>query len=500
MGRSRGGWAGLLRTGLAMLATGCATAPPAAVAPRDGRVDIVFLHLNDVYEITPVEGGRAGGLGRVATLRERWAAQEPVLVTTFGGDLLSPSAMGTARVDGERLAGAQMVAVMNAVGLDLAVLGNHEFDVPETSFRARLAESRFQWLAANVTDSLGRPFPGVRPWVVRTVGDAQGDTVRIAFVGAVLPDGAPDWVRVGPARSTLEAAAALLADSADAVVALTHQTVAEDRALLAAVPGIALVLGGHDHHAMHVQVDGRSVVKADANAVTVARVPFAVGRSGSRTGPVEHVPVTDAIPEQPTTAGVVGDWVERAFAGFRVAGFEPERRVASVAEDLDGLEASVRTGPTALTVLIGEAMRAQDPDADVALYNAGSIRFDDVLRAGPVTEYDVIRVLPYGGTTFSVRMRGDVLRRTLEQGERNRATPAFLQGVGVARAGEGWTVGGAALAEDRWYRVVLPDFLLTGRERGLAFLRSGSEGLEVLEEHADIRRAVIAELERRPER
>ncbi|MCA9739301.1 MAG: bifunctional metallophosphatase/5'-nucleotidase, partial [Gemmatimonadetes bacterium] len=106
MGRRRGGWAGLLRTGLAMLATGCATAPPAAVAPRDGRVDIVFLHLNDVYEITPVEGGRAGGLGRVATLRERWAAQEPVLVTTFGGDLLSPSAMGTARVDGERLAGA----------------------------------------------------------------------------------------------------------------------------------------------------------------------------------------------------------------------------------------------------------------------------------------------------------------------------------------------------------------------------------------------------------
>ena len=62
---------------------------------------------------------------------------------TLGGDYLSPSAIGTAVVDGQPLAGRQMVDVLNHVGVDWAVLGNHEFDVSEAAFRARLAEEPF---------------------------------------------------------------------------------------------------------------------------------------------------------------------------------------------------------------------------------------------------------------------------------------------------------------------------------------------------------------------
>ena len=46
-------------------------AQPGAVAPaprHDGAVRVTILHINDVYEIAPVEGGRSGGLARVATL------------------------------------------------------------------------------------------------------------------------------------------------------------------------------------------------------------------------------------------------------------------------------------------------------------------------------------------------------------------------------------------------------------------------------------------------
>src|SRR6187401_1211211 len=85
---------------------------------QSAAATITILHFNDVYEITPVDGGKAGGLARVANLRARLKASHPDLITTLGGDYLSPSAIGTARVNGERLNGRQMVAVLNLLGLD----------------------------------------------------------------------------------------------------------------------------------------------------------------------------------------------------------------------------------------------------------------------------------------------------------------------------------------------------------------------------------------------
>jgi hypothetical protein len=161
---------------LALVLAACsrATSSPPSLAPpppADARVSI--LHFNDVYEITPVEGGRSGGLARVATVRKQLLARGIPLLTTLGGDFLSPSALGTARVDGEILAGKQMVAVLNAVGLDWTTLGNHEFDIAAPLFRARIAESKFRYVVSNVTDTLGRPFPGVVPHAIVTV-NARG--------------------------------------------------------------------------------------------------------------------------------------------------------------------------------------------------------------------------------------------------------------------------------------------------------------------------------------
>src|SRR5687768_7764698 len=100
--------------------------PPAPVDAQSGAT-ITILHINDVYEIDAIEGGRYGGLSRAATiLRGLERGRSPVLMT-LGGDYLSPSAIGTAIIDGQPLAGRQMVDVLNLVGVDWAVLGNHEF-------------------------------------------------------------------------------------------------------------------------------------------------------------------------------------------------------------------------------------------------------------------------------------------------------------------------------------------------------------------------------------
>src|SRR5215831_3069796 len=129
-----------------------APAPGRSAAPARAAGSVTIAHFNDVYEIDAVEGGRSGGLARVATAIADLRRRGPVLAT-LGGDYLSPSAIGTARVDGEPLAGRQMVDVLNATGLQWATFGNHEFDLTEEQFRARLTQATFRLVSSNVTDA-----------------------------------------------------------------------------------------------------------------------------------------------------------------------------------------------------------------------------------------------------------------------------------------------------------------------------------------------------------
>ncbi|HEX8384787.1 MAG TPA: metallophosphoesterase, partial [Rubricoccaceae bacterium] len=256
---------------LAALLAGCAATAPVAPAPAsaDGRdVTFTILHFNDVYEITPVEGGRSGGLARVATLRQRLLAESPNVITVIAGDFFSPSALGTARVDGARLNGRQMVAVLNAVGVDVAALGNHEFDVPEADFRARLTESRFPYVSANVSPAAGAaPFPNVVPSLVLPVVVGPGDTLRVGVVSAVLPSNPKPFVVYGPTVESVAEETARLDPVTDVVVALTHLAFDEDATVAATVPGVDLVLGGHEHENVRAYRGPAfvPVLKADAN-------------------------------------------------------------------------------------------------------------------------------------------------------------------------------------------------------------------------------------------
>jgi 2',3'-cyclic-nucleotide 2'-phosphodiesterase (5'-nucleotidase family) len=69
-------------------------------------------------------------------------------------------------------------------------------------------------------------------------------------------------------------------------------------------------------------------------------------------------------------------------------------------------------------------MEAAAPSADVSLFNSGSIRVDDVLQL-PVTQYDIIRALPFGGGIREVDMKGSLLKKILDAGRKTGVTGAF---------------------------------------------------------------------------
>src|ERR1044071_9306980 len=99
------------------------------------QTKITILQLNDVYQISPVDKGKSGGMARVATMQKQVRAASPNTLFLIAGDFISPS------VASRLFKGKQMVDALNAAGLDIATLGNHEFDFGADVLRARMKES-----------------------------------------------------------------------------------------------------------------------------------------------------------------------------------------------------------------------------------------------------------------------------------------------------------------------------------------------------------------------
>lgn len=477
----------------AALALYCLCAPALAET-----VPITFLHLNDIYEITPVADGKQGGMARLASVRRELLRRNPRTYTVLAGDCLSPSALGTAIVDGEKLAGRQMIAAMNAVGFDFATFGNHEFDVKPEQLQRRLEESKFQWFSGNVSDAQGRPFPRVAPYVVFTAEGAQGGKVRVGLIGLTLDSNKAAWARYDDALVTAQRQARQLRSQVDILVAVTHQSLEDDQKMVAAVPEIDLVLGGHEHENVQQWRGLRfaPIFKADANARSAYVLDLAYDTAQRKLVKLEpHFrEITDATPEDPETARVVRAWTERGYAAFRNDGFQPDEAVATAPEALDGLEETVRNRPGNLTGLIARAMLKSVPDAELAVFNGGMVRIDDIVPPGPVTQYDVLRMIPFGGQALRVGLRGDVLAKVLDQGVANRGKGGYLQTAQVAGQPGAWTIGGAPLDPQRVYAVALTDYLMKGLEQGLEFLTEKAPGVASVAPGMDIRRAVMAQM------
>ncbi|WP_029008884.1 bifunctional metallophosphatase/5'-nucleotidase [Azospirillum halopraeferens] len=455
----------------------CAALALAAGTVRAQDGTLTFLHINDLQEVTPVQGH--GGFAPLMTLLRAERARNPDAITTLGGDFLSPSLLsGITR-------GAHMVDLLGAMGTDVAVIGNHEFDFGPEVARARYGESAFPWLATNVTGADGRPFGGAPVTWTRTVG-----SVTVGVFGVTTPDTA-DLSSPGPAvrfadpvETARDAVAALRAAGAHVVVALTHQSIAEDRALARAVPGIALILGGHDHEPLTLYEGGTLIHKSGSDAHFLGAIDLEV-----RTRTTDKGPVTTTVPagwRMLSTAGVVPDPEIAARVRTHTDRLDAELAgvIGRTATDLDSRRTAVRAGEAAIGNLIADALR-EALKADAALINGGGIRGDRTYAAGSeLTRRDILAELPFGNVGVLVALSGADLLAALEHGVSRVGEMAgrFPQVSGLrftydpkAPAGRrvaDVTVGDRPLDPAAVYRVATNDFMLKGGD-GYTMIAAG---------------------------
>ncbi len=417
-------------------------------------VDFTIVQLYDVYEAAPVEGGRRGGLARVATLRKRLAQENPNLLCVMVGDFLAPSAIGVTTGDG----GQHMIEALNAMGLTHATMGNHEFDVGESDLRLRIAESAFKWVVSNVKDGQGRRFEHVDEHAIVEFANAAGARVRVALLGLCIDLTRKAWLRYqDPVESAREQVAAL-AGLADVFVAMTHLTIEGDRRLGEQVPRLDVLLGGHEHEAAtpRVGADMTPISKADSNARSafVHRFRFD-GATGTTLLHSELVMIDEGLADDPETAAVIQRWEEITFATLRADGCEPLEVVGRASEPLNGCEADLRKQPTNLGQLIAETFLAEVPGADGFLFPAGQIRIDGIIPPGDILYFDVVRIFPLGGKLSVLSFPGPLLRMLLDAGAASSGAGGYLVLAGIHRDAAGvWWVKDAPLRDDAVYTIV----------------------------------------------
>lgn len=485
---------------------GCHVSRP--VGADDGKISVNIIQINDVYEIAPLENGKSGGMARVATLKKKYLAENPNTMLLIAGDFLSPSVYNSLKYQQERVRGKQMVEAMNAAGMDLAVFGNHEFDITEQELQSRINESGFKWVSTNTfhkTRDTFAPFEkqdkGELPeYLIRTFTDADGTTVRIGFLGVTLPFNKASYVHYTDPMMAAMTTYRKIKDSCDAVIAVTHQSVQDDEILAAALPGITWIAGGHEHDMRFKKIGSIYITKAHANAKSayVVKLVFDKKKHSVKVHPA-LVMVDEKIQPDSATSEVVKKWVDIADQNFASLGFDPHEVVLASGDSLEGRESIVRSRNTNLTKLIVSAMEQAAPSADVAIVNAGSIRVDDVIHM-PVTQYDLLRTLPFGGGIIEVDMKGKLLTRILETGRKNLGIGGFLHySEKITYSQQGWMLGGSLIKPEQVIRVALTDFLITGGETNLGFLTKTNEDIvkvypenkAVSDPRSDIRLAII---------
>ncbi|MDQ3805669.1 MAG: bifunctional metallophosphatase/5'-nucleotidase, partial [Acidobacteriota bacterium] len=464
---------------------------PAAACP----VRVTLLQVNDVYQFTPVERGAWGGVARLSTLRKQVLHESPHTLFLLAGDTISPS------VESITYEGRQMIDAWNAARLDYSVFGNHEFDFGPDVLRQRVAESKFKWLGANVIDKkTGKPFGDTPLFEVREFGG-----VKVGLFGLVLPE-TKTTSRPGDDvefRDFCETAKAVIpqirAAGANAVVALTHLAMAEDKQLAQCAPGIDLIIGGHEHTLLQSSSNGVPIFKMSADGRELGRFDLYLDPKTGRVQSMDWqiIPVNSAVADDPEFASVTAKYKDK-LAALSVP-------VGSTSVPLEARSAPSRTVETNIADFIADAVR-RAAAADVALINGGSIRADTVISAGALTLRDVLSLLPFSGELVKIEVTGDVLRQALENGlslSGPRAEPGrFPQVSGITYAydlsrapGERVrevTVGGKPLDLKKTYTLATSSYVAGGGD-GYAVLKGRPNLLTEKLIDSEVLRRAIAE-------
>jgi len=324
---------------------------------------------------------------------------------------------------------------------------------------------------------LGTNIEGFEPPLpAHAIVDVGGK--RVGIVGVVMNDPAVyRRVPFGVARvenanaAALREAGRLLASGCACVVALTHQTMDDDRALarMCREAKIPIIVGGHEHTPFVEQVDGVWIVKAGSDATHAVVVELTW--DGASEVPTVHALLEDvaAYAEDPALRALVDARMTRVrdLEAATLMTLRPGETLSSV---------GTRARPTSLGTLVCTLVR-DALGAEACIFNGGGIRgareytrhftYGDLKNEVPFDNEVVVAWLP--GAVVRDAVAASRARAPLESG-------GYLQ-VDDRCAADGTltAIAGAPLDDARLYKVALVRDMFLGMDHNGPLVKWASE-------------------------
>lgn len=391
---------------------------------------IVILYENDVH-------CAVNGYAKFVAQRKIQEAVTPFVSTVSGGDFVSGGTIG-AVTQGEAI-----ITIMNEVGYDAVVLGNHELDYGIEQMLTLTDRLKAPVLCANLMNAQTQEciypayhiisygdvdiayigFTTTTSGTVKQLCDEQGNE-QYSFMRDEFYDIAQN--AIDNARK----------DGADYIVALSHLGDMDrgvhpnSLSLIAQTSGLDAVIDGHDHHVIEEQLvankDGKLVLLTSTGTGFKNVGVLTLSTQGLFRSSLINIEGDDSPKDEQISQFVERIEEEALQSGNYVIG---QSDVDLSIYDSDGTRI-VRKQETNIGNLISDAFRVYT-SADIAMVNGGGIRTN--ITKGQITFNDIHNVMPFGDMVYTATITGQQLLDAMEFSVSNlpKESGEFMQVSGM---------------------------------------------------------------------
>lgn len=441
-------------------------------AVNPDRNNLVILHTNDTHSAIEPDGKGLGGIARRKVLVDSVRAGRENVMLVDAGDAVQGSLFYT-------LFGGEVERrLMNALGYDIQILGNHEFDKGLNTLAREWKQLKATRLSSNY-DFTGTPLEGLFvPTLVKKIGGK-----KVGFIGVNLnPDGivvAENYKGVkysDAVASANEAAARLKKEGVDVVVAVTHigydsGEEHSDIRLARESKDIDVIIGGHSHTVIDPTGAQKDALQsrfknADGRDVVVVQT----GASGVNLGEVDiNLKTKDVKARLIPVDGRLDGRVDKAYAGLITPYVHKVDSIRNLVIGETPYEYAKRS--TEMVNLLSDFVMERGAEiaggpVDLSIMNKGGMR--NPLPKGRITQGTIIDIAPFDNSVVVIDVKGSDLLENFgimaKQGGNGVSANVEVVYDPVTAEVVKATIDGKPVEKDRTYRVATIDYLAAGND------------------------------------
>ena len=431
----------------------------------DKTYELTLLHTNDHHGAVLPNGNR-GGLAQRASYIKAVKATHPQVLVIDAGDINTGPALSN------MFAAEPDILAYNAIGYDVGIFGNHEFDGTPEKLAKQLEQASFPFLSSNIKNADGSYL--AKPYLVKkydgfTVGLFGITTLRTQIIAS--PD--KSLIFINEIDAAKEMTALLRTqENVDIVIAITHIGDIKESPdhitspeLAVAVPGIDIIIDGHSHSYFEQpkQIGETYIVSANEWGKYVGQGKLSVRNGQLVAFDWKAIP----IGPDPQVTELLQPYIDKANESLKEV-------VGEAADTFVFGNRLTRRQETALGNMICDAnvwyfQSVYNQQLDFAFHNGGNMRAE--LPKGPITQEQILTILPFENYLYIVSLKGTQLIElfnfiaTVPQGA--GGFPQFSKEVRYTidytdGTIKNLSIHGQSIDPNRTYRFCTNDYLLGG--------------------------------------